>query len=88
MRRGVVRTRWATAPSAHSTQLRAHQKSRSAPAKPMARTMRDREIIPNGVCACAGVNQLAPAPVRNCRTEKGGDWLELSFDRDHRRSAA
>ena len=59
-----------------------------AAARPMARSMRDREIMRNGVWACAGVIQLAPVPARNGKVEKGGAWLEFSSDLGHGRSGA
>ena len=59
-----------------------------AAARPMARSMRDREIIRNGECACADVIQLAPVSAQNGKVEKGGAWLEFSSDHGHGRSGA
>jgi hypothetical protein len=43
-----------------------------AASRSMARSMRDREIVRNGVCVCAGAIQLARVPTRIGKAEKGG----------------
>ena len=40
--------------------------------RPMARSMRDGEIIRNGVYTSAGVIEMAPVPALNGKVEKGG----------------